>query len=42
LSNRLGRLSIRGRFMGLHLTHWPAFEGESEVRPFEAEAQPAS
>ena len=35
-------LDIARRFMELHLTHWPTFEGESEVRPFEAEAQPAS
>jgi hypothetical protein len=26
---------IARRFMELHLTHWPAFEGESEVRPLE-------
>jgi hypothetical protein len=35
-------LDIARRFMELHRTHWPAFEGESEVRPFEAEAAPAS
>jgi hypothetical protein len=27
------------RFMDLHRIHWPAFEGESEVRPLEAEVQ---
>lgn len=26
------------RFMDLHRIHWPAFEGECEVRPLEAEA----
>jgi len=35
-------LDISQRFMELHRTHWPTFEGESEVRPFEAEAPPAS
>jgi hypothetical protein len=30
-------LSIARRFMELHLKHWPGFEGESEVRPFEEE-----
>ena len=30
------------RFMELHLKHWPAFEGECEVRPLEEEAQPTS
>ncbi|HET9425540.1 MAG TPA: YciI family protein [Gemmatimonadaceae bacterium] len=25
------------KFMELHREHWPGFEGESEVRPFEAE-----
>lgn len=35
-------LAIARRFMELHRTHWPTFEGESEVRPFEEEAQPAS
>jgi hypothetical protein len=32
-------IGIARRFMELHLEHWPAFEGESEVRPLEAEAQ---
>lgn len=31
-------LSIARQFMELHRVHWPAFEGECEVRPFEAEA----
>ena len=35
-------LTLARRFMELHLKHWPTFEGESEVRPFEEEAQPAS
>jgi hypothetical protein len=35
-------LGLARRFMELHLKHWPAFEGECEVRPFEEEAQPAS
>ena len=35
-------LALARRFMELHLKHWPTFEGESEVRPLEEEAQPAS
>ena len=35
-------LDIARRFMELHLKHWPTFEGESELRPFEEEAPPAS
>ena len=35
-------LALARRFMELHLKHWPAFEGECEVRPFEEEAQPGS
>jgi hypothetical protein len=35
-------LELARRFMELHLKHWPTFEGECEVRPFEEEAQPAS
>lgn len=35
-------LALARRFMELHRKHWPAFEGECEVRPFEEEAQPAS
>jgi len=34
-------LDLARRFMELHLKHWPAFEGECEVRPFEEEVQPA-
>ena len=34
-------LALARRFMDLHLKHWPTFEGECEVRPFEEEAQPA-
>ena len=33
-------LTLARRFMELHLKHWPAFEGECELRPFEEEAQP--
>jgi hypothetical protein len=35
-------LALATRFMELHLKHWPSFEGECEVRPFEEEAQPQS
>jgi hypothetical protein len=35
-------LGLARRFMELHLKHWPTFEGECEMRPFEEEAQPAS
>jgi hypothetical protein len=35
-------LDLARRFMELHLRHWPTFEGECEVRPFEEEVQPAS
>jgi hypothetical protein len=28
-------LSLATRFMDLHRVHWPAFEGECEVRPLE-------
>jgi hypothetical protein len=31
--------SVAERFMDLHRIHWPAFEGEWEVRPLEAEVQ---
>ena len=30
-------LGLARRFMELHREHWPSFEGESEVRPFELE-----
>jgi hypothetical protein len=29
-------LVLANRFMDLHRIHWPKFEGECEVRPFEA------
>lgn len=32
-------LAVAERFMDLHRIHWPAFEGECEVRPLEAAAQ---
>jgi hypothetical protein len=35
-------LDLARRFMELHLKHWPTFEGECEVRPFEEEVQAAS
>ena len=35
-------LSLARRFMEIHLKHWPTFEGECEMRPFEEEVQPAS
>ena len=28
-------LQVARQFMELHLVHWPAFEGECEVRPLE-------
>ena len=34
-------LDIAMKFMDLHREHWPEFEGESEVRPFE-EGEPGS
>jgi len=33
-------LRIATEFMELHRKHWPAFEGESEVRPIEEFVQP--
>ena len=30
-------LRLARRFMELHVEHWPTFEGECEVRPFELE-----
>jgi hypothetical protein len=33
-------LALARRFMELHQKHWPTFEGECEVRPFEEEVQP--
>lgn len=35
-------VELARRFMELHLKHWPTFEGECEMRPFEEEVQPAS
>jgi len=35
-------LGLARRFMELHQKHWPTFEGECEMRPFEEEVQPAS
>jgi hypothetical protein len=35
-------LDLARRFMELHLKHWPTFEGECEMRPFEEEVQAAS
>jgi hypothetical protein len=31
-------LDMAMKFMELHRTHWPEFEGESELRPFETGA----
>jgi hypothetical protein len=28
-------LAVARQFMELHRVHWPAFDGECEVRPFE-------
>ena len=33
-------VALATRFMELHRTHWPEFEGESEVRPLEAQDAP--
>ena len=33
-------LDLARKFMDIHRIHWPEFEGECEVRPLEAEAQP--
>ena len=33
-------VALARRFMELHLKHWPTFEGECEMRPFEEEVQP--
>ena len=35
-------LDLARRFMEIHQTHWPTFEGECEVRPLEEEVQPKS
>ena len=34
-------LGLARRFMELHQKHWPTFEGECEMRPFEEEVQPS-
>ncbi len=34
-------LDVATKFMELHRLHWPEFEGESELRPFE-EGEPGS
>ena len=31
-------VALAKQFMELHRTHWPEFEGESEIRPLEATA----
>jgi hypothetical protein len=33
--SRKEALDLATRFMELHRVHWPAFEGECEVRPLE-------
>lgn len=33
-------LALATRFMDLHRVHWPAFQGECEVRPLEAMEPP--
>ena len=40
-ASREEALDLARRFMELHQTHWPTFEGECEMRPFEQEAQGA-
>lgn len=37
---RAEALDLARRFMELHQKHWPTFEGECEIRPFEEEVQP--
>jgi hypothetical protein len=34
-------LALARRFMELHQKHWPTFEGECEMRPFEEEVRPS-
>ena len=41
LENDAEALDVATKFMELHQKHWPEFEGESEVRPFE-EGEPGS
>ena len=40
LKDNAEALEYARKFMELHKEHWPGFEGESEVRPFEAEGPP--
>ena len=35
VASREQALAMARGFMQIHLTHWPAFEGECEVRPLE-------
>lgn len=37
LPSKAEALTYARTFMDLHLTHWPDFEGECEVRPVEAQ-----
>ncbi|HEY4305552.1 MAG TPA: YciI family protein [Gemmatimonadaceae bacterium] len=41
LENDEEALVVGTRFMEMHQLHWPEFEGESEIRPFE-EGEPGS
>ena len=41
LENAAAALEVATKFMDLHRIHWPEFEGESELRPFE-EGEPGS
>jgi len=41
LENDQEALDVATKFMELHRKHWPEFEGESELRPFE-EGEPGS
>jgi hypothetical protein len=39
--SREAALALARRFMEVHREHWPTFDGECEVRPFEEDVQPA-
>lgn len=39
LPTREAAVALAREFMELHRRHWPEFEGESELRPLEEEAQ---
>jgi len=39
-ASREEALELARQFMDLHRIHWPAFEGECELRPLERDAQP--